>query len=88
MDIDQLAGLIERMGVPIVGFLATSFALYKIVMYILKEWTRTNNESHERIRREVASIKEKVNDVEIQVAELSTKVDMVIDLSQGVSRRK
>ena len=88
MDIDQLAGLIERMGVPIVGFLATSFALYKIVMYILKEWTRTNNEAHERMRGEVANVIEKINDVEIQVAELSTKVDMVIDLSQGVSRRK
>jgi len=88
MDLEQWAGLIERMGVPIVGFLGANFALYKIVMYILRERTQSNNEAHERMRGEVANVIEKINDVEIQVAELSTKVDMVIDLSQGVSRRK
>ena len=75
--------LVERLGMPIAGFMGAMFVLYRVFMMTWAEKTSTFAQNHIEIKNHLRVLDDKINSVEREMGALSGKVDLLVDLRSG-----
>jgi len=72
--------LIERLGVPVFGFVGAMFVLYRVFMMTWAEKTSTFAQNHLEIKNHLNTLDGKINSVEREMGVLSGKVDLLVEM--------
>ena len=76
MDLENIVGLIERHGIPLVLLLGAIYALYKFLVFSLYEVKNEFGRRHEDNAKSMSELK-------MSIAEVKTDIKLLVEFVKG-----